>query len=97
MSNRSRHMALNYSDALRLMFKPGHKLTQTNGRRGPEYFVVPGGPARMRPPEEFSTTVSAAKMTPACSPRHRSPGHCSQAPPLTPEVNVSRSTRVPAG
>ena len=34
MSNRSRHMTprLDYRDALRLMFKPGHKLTQTNGR-----------------------------------------------------------------
>lgn len=39
-----RHMTLNYRDALRLMFKPVHRLTQTNGRRGPEYFVVPGGP-----------------------------------------------------
>jgi hypothetical protein len=43
MSNRGRHITLNYGDALRLMFKPGHKLIQTNGRRGAEYFVVPGG------------------------------------------------------
>jgi hypothetical protein len=43
MSDSSRHMTLKYRDALRLMSKPGHKLTQTNGRRGPEYFVVPGG------------------------------------------------------
>ena len=44
MSDRSRHMIHKYRDALRLMSKPGHKLTQTNGRHGPEYFVVPGGP-----------------------------------------------------
>jgi hypothetical protein len=46
MSNRSHHMTqrLDYRDALHLMFKPGHRLTQTNGRHGPEYSVVPGGP-----------------------------------------------------
>jgi hypothetical protein len=46
MSDSSRHMTtrLDYRDALRLMSKPGHRLTQTNGRRGAEYFVVPGGP-----------------------------------------------------
>jgi hypothetical protein len=43
MSDSSRHMTLKYPDALCLMFKPGHRLTQTNGRHGPEYFVVPGG------------------------------------------------------
>ena len=35
---------LAYSAALRLMFKPGHKLARTNVGSRAEYFVVPGGP-----------------------------------------------------
>ena len=35
---------LAYPAALRLMFKPGHKLARTNSGNRTEYFIVPGGP-----------------------------------------------------
>ena len=35
---------LAHSAALRLMFRPGHKLARTNNTKRAEYEVIPGGP-----------------------------------------------------
>lgn len=35
---------LNYAAALRLMFRPGHKLARTNCGSRIDYCIIPGGP-----------------------------------------------------